>query len=256
MRANENMSPYTFKKVMESKCFWYGEAFAYIDRSGPLMRLIPLPDAHQMYEDEQGGRWYSFTAETKELDLTRKFHEDELLHLRFETGNGRYGIGILQMARDAIRTDLLSQKYAAKFYKQGARPSGIIEVPTKLDQANKDKVRASFERMVDVYKRQGKVRRENIGSIETAKRLVDTMIKYGYWPDKTTIGTSNSAKGKGEQAMAKEGDLIRRSELRRQLVIWSEKLRAAGECGGCEVELLRAVIRMVDAQEAVDVSRE
>lgn len=53
--------------------------------------------------------------------------------------------------------------------------------------------------------------------------------------------------------MAKEGDLIRRSELRRQLVIWSEKLRAAGECGGCEVELLRAVIRMVDAQEAVDV---
>lgn len=99
----------------------------------------------------------------------------------------------------------------------------------------------------------GKVRRENIGSIETAKRLVDTMIKYGYWPDKTTIGTSNSTKGKGEQAMAKEGDLIRRSELRRQLVIWSEKLRAAGECGGCEVELLRAVIRMVDAQEAVDV---
>ena len=53
--------------------------------------------------------------------------------------------------------------------------------------------------------------------------------------------------------MAKEGDLIRRSELRRQLVIWSEKLRAAGECGGCEVELLQAVIKMVDAQEAVDV---
>ena len=98
----------------------------------------------------------------------------------------------------------------------------------------------------------GKVRRENIGSIETAKRLVDTMIKYGYWPDKTTIGRSNSTKGKGEQAMAKEGDLIRRSELRRQLVIWSEKLRAAGECGGCEVELLQAVIKMVDAQEAVD----
>lgn len=32
----------------------------------------------------------------------------------------------------------------------------------------------------------GKVRRENIGSTETAKRLIDTMIKYGYWPDKTT----------------------------------------------------------------------
>lgn len=46
-------------------------------------------------------------------------------------------------------------------------------------------------------------------------------------------------------------DLISRSELRRNLMIWTEKLRSAGECGGCEVELLQAVIKMVDAQENV-----
>ena len=49
-----------------------------------------------------------------------------------------------------------------------------------------------------------------------------------------------------------ENDLISRVELRRQLAIWCEKLRSAGECGGCEVELLQAVIKMVDAQAAVD----
>ena len=48
-----------------------------------------------------------------------------------------------------------------------------------------------------------------------------------------------------------ENDLISRVELRRQLAIWCEKLRSAGECGGCEVELLQAVIKMVDAQENV-----
>ena len=47
-------------------------------------------------------------------------------------------------------------------------------------------------------------------------------------------------------------DLISRSELRRNLMIWMEKLRIAGECGGCEVELIQAVIRMLDAQAAVD----
>ena len=48
-----------------------------------------------------------------------------------------------------------------------------------------------------------------------------------------------------------ENDLISRVELRRHLAIWCEKLRSAGECGGCEVELLQAVIKMVDAQENV-----
>lgn len=47
-------------------------------------------------------------------------------------------------------------------------------------------------------------------------------------------------------------DLISRAELRRSLMIWADKLRTAGECGGCEVELLQAVVKMVDAQEAVD----
>ena len=47
-------------------------------------------------------------------------------------------------------------------------------------------------------------------------------------------------------------DLISRAELRRSLMIWADKLRTAGECGGCEVELLQAVVKMVDAQAAVD----
>lgn len=48
------------------------------------------------------------------------------------------------------------------------------------------------------------------------------------------------------------GDLISRAKLRQSLMIWADKLRTAGECGGCEVELLQAVVKMVDAQAAVD----
>ena len=48
------------------------------------------------------------------------------------------------------------------------------------------------------------------------------------------------------------GDLISSAKLRRSLMIWADKLRTAGECGGCEVELLQAVVKMVDAQAAVD----
>ena len=148
IRANANLSPFLFKKIMESKCFWYGEAFAYIDRRGEHIELIPLPDNPQLYVTEAGDRWYVFSGDVKGMDLTRKFHENELIHLYNETIDGVKGVGMLQMARDTINTDLNAQKYAGKFYKQGARPSGVIEVPTKLDKENKDKVRNAFERAV------------------------------------------------------------------------------------------------------------
>lgn len=148
VRANANMSPFLFKKIMESKCFWHGEAFAYIDRSKEHIELIPMPDEPQLYEENNGTRWYIFTGTLKGVNLSRKYHEDELLHFYNETGDGRRGIGMLSMARETINTDLNAQKYAGKFYKQGARPSGIVEVPTALNEENKKKVRDSFERTV------------------------------------------------------------------------------------------------------------
>lgn len=33
-----------------------------------------------------------------------------------------------------------------------------------------------------------RLRKANIATIETAKHVIDTMIKYGYWPDMEMIG--------------------------------------------------------------------
>lgn len=48
--------------------------------------------------------------------------------------------------------------------------------------------RLSPDRMTwDVFS-DGKVCYSNIGSIETAKHLIDVMIKWGYWPERGMIG--------------------------------------------------------------------
>ena len=147
VRANRHMSPMIMKKVMMSTAFWHGEAFAYIDKGGMHYELVPMPPGAVLYEDPKtDDRWYMFSSGTDEP--MRKFHEDELLHIFFDTCDGVHGIGVLGMAKEALKTELNSQKYAGKFYSQGARPSGIIEVPTKLDKENKEKVRKSFERAV------------------------------------------------------------------------------------------------------------
>lgn len=147
IRANAHMSPMIFKKIMMSRAFWYGESFAYIERTQAKWELIPMPPEYTTYEDPKtGDLWYLFSVGNG--IAPRKFHEDELLHVFFDTCDGRRGIGFLEMARESLQTELNAQKYAGKFYSQGARPSGVIEVPTKLDQPNKDKVRDAFERSV------------------------------------------------------------------------------------------------------------
>ena len=149
VRANAHMSPMICRKVLASTAFWHGEAFAYIDRSARIPQHIPMPPGHTLYVDpDTGDRWYMFTVDVGGKSETRKFHEDELLHVYFDTTDGKRGVGLLEMARESLKTELNAQKYAGKFYTQGARPSGVIEVPTKLSPENKDKVRESFERAV------------------------------------------------------------------------------------------------------------
>ena len=46
-------------------------------------------------------------------------------------------------------------------------------------------------------------------------------------------------------------DLISRPGLRRQLAVWMERLRIAGECGDCEAEILQDVLNLVDAQAVI-----
>lgn len=149
VRANENMSPFMMKKLLMSQAFWYGDGFAYVSRdryTNAVTELIPLPsETMQAYKDEKGYLWYAFSVD----GAVRKFRNDDLLHVMFESVNGVTGKGILTIARDAISTERASQRYAGKFYTNGARVSGIISVESKIDQSAKDKARESFERMAN-----------------------------------------------------------------------------------------------------------
>lgn len=144
VRANPDMTPMIFKKIMQSRCFWDGESFAYIDRRASPMQLLPLPYPASRHRDDAGIRWYSFSVN----GIERKFAEPELLHLYFETLDGKRGVGLLDLAKQGIQTDLAAQRYSNKFYTNGARPSGIIEVASKVEKAGKDAVRREFENMV------------------------------------------------------------------------------------------------------------
>lgn len=144
IRANEAMPPSINNKVLMSQAYWHGLGADWIvrDAFGRVKELIPLPSSgYSVQTDpETGQRWYSFTVDGK----CRDFSPSELILTPFETYDGIHGRGMLGMAREAIATDAMSQRYAKKFYQNGARMSGIVEVDTSTSEPARDKIKGQF----------------------------------------------------------------------------------------------------------------
>ena len=86
----------------------------------------PCPrDCCTIRKDQETGRyWYDYSVD----GVRRTFTNYELSFLYFETYDGIRGRGLLDLAREAIAVDAMAQRYGKKFYQNGARLSGIVEV--------------------------------------------------------------------------------------------------------------------------------
>lgn len=145
IRPNARMGPALCRKVLMSQAFWHGEGYLGIfrDRRGRITDLIPLPtEGRTIRKDQSTGQlWYDFTVE----GLTRTFAPSDLVIVFFDTYDGLYGKGVLALAKATIAADAGAQKYARKFYQNGARMSGIVEVESDLGREGREKIRESFD---------------------------------------------------------------------------------------------------------------
>jgi len=153
-RYNDYMGQFTAERAIISQAFWYGTGFGAIrrDREGQVREIFPLPSVGYTREvnPNDGAVWYFFSVDQDAPGgerLTRAFSESELLIFRFESFTGYTGLGLLDMAREAMGTDAAAQKYNRKFFTNGSRLSGVVKVQTSLDEDVKDTVRSDFERM-------------------------------------------------------------------------------------------------------------
>ena len=146
VRPNARMGPAMCRKVLMSQAFWHGEGYLGIfrDRRGRITDLIPLPtEGRTIRRDQDTGQlWYDFTVD----GMTFTFAPSDLVIVFFDTYDGLYGKGVLALAKATIAADAGAQKYARKFYQNGARMSGVVSVATDLGQEGRDKIKNSFQR--------------------------------------------------------------------------------------------------------------
>ena len=145
VRPNDCMSPFMLRKVLMSNAFWHGFGAVWNrrDGAGRVVQRLPLPtECCSILKDSESGQyWYQYSVD----GVVKKFSNYELSFLFFETYDGIHGRGFLHLAREAIAVDAMAQRYGKKFYQNGARLSGIVEIDTDASKKTRDKVKAEFQ---------------------------------------------------------------------------------------------------------------
>lgn len=145
VRPNDYMSPFMLRKIVMSNAFWFGFGAVWNrkDGAGRVIARIPLPtDCCTIRKDiNTGTYWYDYNVDGK----LKTFANSELSFLYFETYDGIHGRGMLDLAREAISVDAMAQRYNKKFYQNGARLSGIVEVDTDASKETRNRIKQEFK---------------------------------------------------------------------------------------------------------------
>lgn len=143
-RPNPYMSPFMCAKTVMSNAFWRGVGYIWNrrDERGRIIARIPLPSecCTVRKDSETGTYWYDFNVD----GVCRTFSSYEISIVFFESYDGIQGRGMLQLAKESISTDAMAQRYNKKFYQNGSRLSGIVEIDTDADRDTRTKVRNEF----------------------------------------------------------------------------------------------------------------
>lgn len=133
---NKEMSSFIFRETLMTHLLLWGNAYAQIIRNGKgeVVALYPLmPNKMQVDRDENGELYYIYTTssdEAKTMDgVTVYLTPRDVLHIPGLGFDGLVGYSPIAMAKNAIGLAIATEEYGAKFFANGAAPSGVLEHP-------------------------------------------------------------------------------------------------------------------------------
>ena len=133
---NPEMSSFVFRETLMTHLLLWGNAYAQIIRNGKgeIIALYPLmANKMQVDRDEHGQLYYIYTRSSDEAKtmegITVYLSPRDVLHIPGLGFDGLVGYSPIAMAKNAIGLAMATEEYGAKFFANGAAPSGVLEHP-------------------------------------------------------------------------------------------------------------------------------
>ena len=136
---NPEMTSFVFRETLMTHLLLWGNAYAQIIRNGKgeVIALYPLmPDRMNVERDSKGQLYYEYTVSMDDAPTVKGstvvLPPTEVLHIPGLGFDGLVGYSPIAMAKNAIGMAIACEEYGAKFFANGAQPSGVLEHPGTL----------------------------------------------------------------------------------------------------------------------------
>lgn len=140
---NPEMSSFVFRETLMTHLLLWGNAYAQIIRNGKgeVVALYPLmPNKMTVDRDEKGQLYYSYQRSNDEAipDSGKVILKpSDVLHIPGLGFDGLVGYSPIATAKNAIGMAIACEEYGAKFFANGAAPSGVLEHPGTIKDPSK-----------------------------------------------------------------------------------------------------------------------
>ena len=150
---NPEMTSFVFRETMMNHLLLSGNAYAQIIRNarGEVVALYPLmPNRMTVDRDSQGRLYYRYTKNSDDAPEVGKSKQSEVilspsdvLHVLGLGYDGLVGYSPIAMAKNAVGLAMAAEEYGAKFFANGAAPSGVLEHPGTIKDP--ERIRQSWQ---------------------------------------------------------------------------------------------------------------
>ena len=159
---NPEMTSFAFRETLMSHLLLWGNAYAQVIRNarGEVIALYPLmPDKMTVDRDNNGRLFYLYqrgAEDAKAVASDRRVYlpPSDVLHIPGLGFDGLIGYSPIAMAKNAIGLAMATEEYGAKFFANGAAPSGVLEHPgtIKDPQRVRDSWNAAYQGSANAHK--------------------------------------------------------------------------------------------------------
>lgn len=153
VRANPQKSAKRFWRDMMVHALMWGNGYAYIYRNGKEIEL------YNLLPDRTAPEWVQVVDKSKPSGVRNELvyitevdgklitlMPSQVLHIRGISLDGTRGVDLTDCARDAWGLALAAQNFKSKFFKNGARIGGTLELPAAMTTQAKTNVEEGFRK--------------------------------------------------------------------------------------------------------------
>lgn len=152
VRANKYKAASQFWRDLMVHALLWNNGYAYISRFGnkiELYNLLPdrtAPEWIKVPDNSERGYYYEYVYVTEVDGQLKPLLPSQVLHVRGISLDGKVGADLCKAARDAWGLGLAAQNFISKFFKNGARMGGTLELPAGMTKTARDTAEEGFRK--------------------------------------------------------------------------------------------------------------